>query len=62
MLESYEWFLEMTGRSEEQVLEWIGERNNRNQAFDKSREFAGQMFELLKQVTAGGDTMRYLVV
>lgn len=43
----YNWFLDLTHKSENELLEWINEQNNRDIAFSKSREFAKLFFELM---------------
>ena len=62
MKDEYSWFLDKTGREEAEVLNWIADENNRAEAFDKGRFFATNMYNTLCKVTAGADTMRYLVV
>lgn len=59
ILEGYMWFLKITARKD--IVEWIGERNNRNCAFGKARHFGENMFSLLKQ-SSRHDNMRYLVM
>ena len=62
MKKDYLWFLEKTGCEKSDVLRWIACRENRENAFDKGREFATQMYEILCKVTAETDIMRFLVV
>ena len=58
----YSWFLEKTGREKLNVLSWIADRENRNDAFERGRQFATNMYKMLCKVTDGSDTMRFLVV
>ena len=58
----YSWFLEQTGHDRSEVLAWISDSANRKQAFDSGRDFAREMYSLLRMVTSGTDIMRYLVV
>ena len=57
----YCWFLELTGQSRDSVLDWIGSRDNREQAFDRAKRFGHTMYELLVAVAAP-ETQRYLVI
>jgi len=58
----YAWFLESTNRSRKEVLEWIGDRKTRDEAFAKGRAFQDRVYALLEGITVGTDTMRFLVV
>jgi len=62
MKEVYSWFLEETARDRDDMLRWISDSSNRNKAFDKGREFANQMYQLIRTVTEGTEIMRFLVV
>lgn len=57
----YDWFLTVTGRPESEVLEWIALEVNRNQAFDKGRDFGQLMFEVLRDLVPD-KSLRYLVM
>ena len=50
ILDSYKWFLDRTQIPSTQMLEWISNKDLRNEAFDKSREFGYNLFELLQKV------------
>jgi hypothetical protein len=58
----YDWFLLSTSRNEQEVSEWIADRDNRNSAFGRARQFGEQMFELLQMLAGDQKTLRYLVV
>ena len=60
--ENYAWFLDMTGKDSAAVLEWIGNRGSRNDAFDRARRFGSDMYGLLVQGAEEADTLRYLVL
>lgn len=58
----YARFLNRTGRPKEEVLNWISDRGERDQAFAEGRVFHSQMYDLLLELTKETDTMRYLVI
>ena len=60
--ERYSWFLDRTGGAKDQTLEWIGNRENRDNAFERGREFANSVYRLILKVTEGTESMRFLVV
>ena len=62
MKNRYSWFLDKTGQDKSAAIEWIADRDNRSEAFNGGRKFAGEMYDLLIRVTSGTDIMRYLVV
>jgi Putative nucleotidyltransferase DUF294 len=62
VMERYVWFLEMTGKSKDECLTWIGDKSQRDDAFNRGREFGALMFQLLESVADGTDTLRYLVM
>lgn len=62
LLENYAWFLDATGKPKEQVLEWIGERTNRDDAFARARQFGDSMLELLIRSTSDNGILRYLII
>jgi hypothetical protein len=62
VLDEYSWFMESMDHSEQKVLEWIGERESRNIAFERARNFGKSMHELILEITNGTDKLRYLVV
>ena len=59
--ELYAWFLELTEQPKLEMVEWIGNKENRVQAFQKGREFGDEIYELLTAI-ADKNAMRYLVV
>ncbi|MDT7858332.1 hypothetical protein RQM47_16910 [Rubrivirga sp. S365] len=61
LLEFYAWFLEQTGRAEEDVLGWIADEDARTEAFEKARAYGDTYFDLLRALS-DDDTLRYLVV
>ena len=46
----YNWFLDRTQIPSAEMLEWLSDKNLRNEAFNKSREFGNDLFELLQKV------------
>ena len=60
--EEYAWFLDQTGRPQEQVLAWIADRKTRDQAFKRARNFGSLIFDLLRSVVNDPETFRYLVI
>ena len=57
----YSWFLETTGRSRDEVLNWIGSSANRGEALKRAGNFGDTMYKLLSAV-AKPETMKYLVI
>ena len=55
----YVWFLKKTASKD--ILRWIGERDNRGEAFRRAREFGKRIFLLLEECSRGSDTLRYIV-
>lgn len=60
-IELYAWFLSLTDRPKADMVEWISYKQNREQAFQKGREFGDEIFELLTSI-ADKNVIRYLVV
>jgi predicted nucleotidyltransferase len=62
--ENYSWFLEATGKEENEVLSWISRREVRDEAFSKGREFGDALFSLLLKVCSSHEheVLRYLVM
>lgn len=60
--EVYSWFLEETARDRDDMLRWISDSGNRNKAFGKGREFANEMYQLIRTATEETEIMRFLVV
>lgn len=61
LLECYRWFLEVTQKSKQEVFEWISDDENRNFSFNKAREFARAIFELMMK-TKEQDRLMYFLV
>ena len=61
LISLYFWFLEKTQMDKKKLLTWIANENNRNGAFDKSRDFAKTIFKLMMQ-TDNQDNLMYFVV
>ena len=62
MKHTYAWFLSNTARKEAEVLEWIGDRETRRNAFDRGRKFADEMYAILGETARANDAMRFLVI
>lgn len=50
IIDSYNWFLDRTQIPSKEMLEWISDKNLRNEAFNRSSEFGDNLLELLKAV------------
>jgi hypothetical protein len=50
VLDLYQWFLGKTQIPSKKMLEWLSDKNLRNEAFDKSREFGLDLFDVLQTV------------
>jgi predicted nucleotidyltransferase len=61
LLELYAWFLEMTDYKKEELYLWIGDKKNRDEAFNKSRDFANIMYEVMKNID-NNDLLKYLII
>lgn len=62
MLQDYAWFLEKNGHPESKMLEWMAEKNARNIAFERAREFGKNMYKILLSISDTSDKLRYLIV
>ncbi|MFH5802986.1 hypothetical protein [Alienimonas sp. DA493] len=60
--EEYCWFLEMTGRNDEEVKEWISDKEKRDAAFERGRKFGRDMYDLILRASEDTETVRYLLV
>ena len=60
-LNLYAWFLELTEQPKPGMVEWIGNKENRDQAFQKGREFGDEIYKILMLIS-DENAMRYLVV
>ena len=62
IVEKYAWFLDATGKHQNDVLAWIGDQRNRDEAFAEARAFGNLMNSLLQQITRDQEFLRYLVM
>ncbi len=62
VLSHYSWFLEQTGKPEDEALAWIARKPNRNRAFNKARDFGRSMFKLVTETASDTEKLRYLIV
>jgi len=49
-INSYEWFISKTQIPSDKMLEWLEDRNQREEAFSKSSEFGQQLFDILEEI------------
>lgn len=57
----YVWFLKVTDKQQNDILDWIGKKSNRDFAFEKGRKFHKKIYKLLKTVSKESDLM-YLTI
>jgi predicted nucleotidyltransferase len=57
----YSWFLAVTGRPKQEALEWIKDKDNRDQAFQKAGLFGDRMYEMITR-SAEEDLLRFLLI
>lgn len=62
VLDKYVWFLEITSREKDEMLEWIGIKGNRSEAFDRAREFSKDMYTFLLKCCSNNECFRYLTM
>jgi hypothetical protein len=62
ILSEYEWFLENTGRKQEEVLDWLSNEANRVDAFAHARNFGSLMYDLIQKTTGDTEAFRFLVI
>jgi hypothetical protein len=62
ILAEYAWFLENTGRKQEDVLDWLSIESNRVDAFAHARNFGNNMYDLLQIATGESEAFRFLVI
>lgn len=60
VVNQYIWFLEQVSRTDAES--WIGEKANREDAFERARQFGSNIYHLLQLATKNTDTLRYLVI
>jgi hypothetical protein len=61
ILNDYLWFLDNTGKEHKDVIQWIGNRRNRDRAFERGRKFGEKVYTLLSDVSDPKD-LRYLII
>lgn len=49
-LNSYQWFIDKTQVPSHEMLNWISDKEERNIAFEKSRQFGEELFDILEAV------------
>ena len=65
LLNSYAWFLEHTGRNQDDAIRWLQREKNRKEAFDRAQGFGLDMFNLFVELSAAPEQrmmMRYLLI
>lgn len=62
ILEEYAWFLELTARPKDDLLDWIEDTANRDVAFGRAREFGERMFAFVSKAAEGTDLLRYALI
>jgi hypothetical protein len=60
-LELYGWFMGKTQTNPEELLLWIGDNTNRDEAFGKSRIFAKCLYEIMIKTKSKEKLMYFLV-
>lgn len=58
---NYAWFLHITEQDSTEMLEWVGNKENRESAFECAREFGKDFYQLLDK-SVEKETMRFLVI
>ena len=61
ILDLYIWFLQINDKQTEDALKWIGNKSNRDEAFEKGREFHKKMYEFLVSISNETD-LAYLTI
>jgi hypothetical protein len=61
-ISEYEWFLSSLDGPKNQVLDWIGDKDVRIEAFDHSDRFVNSMYNILRAIAEDKNYMRYLVI
>lgn len=65
LLNSYAWFLEYTGRNQDDAIRWLQREKNRREAFGRAQSFGLDMFNLFVELSAAPEQrmmMRYLLI
>jgi hypothetical protein len=50
IISGYQWFIDKTQIKSEEMLLWISDKNNRNDAFKKSDEFGQNIYNVLTKI------------
>jgi hypothetical protein len=61
-LATYSWFLNAVGKAEDEVLDWIADPANRDEAFNNGRRFGEEVCGLILHLSANKPFLRYLLV
>lgn len=62
MISLYFWFLNTTQVEKNDIIQWIGNKKNRDDAFDKSRQFAKLVFDLMQEAPNSSNKLMYFLV
>ncbi|WP_188667334.1 nucleotidyltransferase domain-containing protein [Terasakiella brassicae] len=62
LLDKYAWFLRQTGREKEEVLRWIGDKGQRDKAFDMARDYSAHFYEIISNIPKEKEKLKYLVI
>lgn len=62
VLESYAWFIMKTGLSKDDLESYFSEKENRIEAFLNAQNFGDILFELLLEINAENNVLRYMVL
>lgn len=58
----YEWFLDALAYPKDEVLDWIGDKTKRTEAFAHSDKFVSAMFSVVRKIAEDNGYLRYLVI
>jgi predicted nucleotidyltransferase len=61
-LESYAWFMELTGLSKEDLEEHFSDKEKRADAFTKAQKFGDILFKILLEINDENSVLRYMVL
>jgi len=61
LISLYFWFLKTTQKEKPQLIDWINDSTNRDDAFNKSREFSKLIFKLMVE-TGNNENLMYFLV
>jgi hypothetical protein len=65
LVTSYAWFLEHTGRNQDDAIRWLQREKNRKQAFENAQLFGSTLFNLFIDLCSEGERrtmLRYLLI